>query len=1075
MGFAVELARYPSPSPDGKEIAFSYGGDIWRVSVEGGQAYRLTTHPAYEHSPRWSPDGRYIAFSGRREGQDDIYIIPSQGGVARRLTFMEANDQMWDFTADGSAILFGSRRDELYPDYTRLYIVPIEGGTPKLLTAVYCREVVSDNSGKRLLMSRGDSQWWRKNYRSSGSAQVWMMDITSGEFTAITDTNIKTSGSDFCNPTSRWPMWGADGSIFVASERDCTMNIWKRTKEGVWSQITFFKGDGVRFPTISRDGKTIAFEQGGDIFVQMEGSSPERLNIIAPIDPLDSAPRKLTYGDRADRVAFNSDGKQMFLEIRGEVFATRIVGDEDKAARGRANNLTENHPSRDGDFTISPGGDSIIVVSDRSGNRNLYLVYSDDPDTKELSRAMRFKWEMLTSDPSDEHTPRWSPEGTAIAFIRGTGNLIIYDLKKKTESQLLTGWSLNNYNWSPDGKWIAFSREDDDYNSDIWIIPAAGGNAINVSLHPDDDDNPIWSGDGRKLAFRSKRRENNWDIYYLFLRKSDHEKRLEDFAEEIREKAIKKKSPQNDEKEGISKKDDEKKATKLEVLIDTTDMYQRVKALTSLPGEEGIFAISPDGKKFAFSSNHEGQIDIYIIDWTGENLKRLTNSNASPKWLEFDDTGKRIRYLDGGGRVKSVDDGGGSNKEHPFEAKLVVDFALERQYKYKEIRRVLSDRFYDGDFHGHNWSELCSKYEPLALSAKCEEDFGDVVEMLFGELNSSHMGYTPSSQIIGRFQAKATGRLGLDFVPHPLYEMKDVKLNAPPNNFGLLIAHILPEGPCDRENCRLKVGEWLLSINGKCLTSNVNIYELLEDQIAQRVELVVWDGKAERRYITRPISQWEESELRYKEWIKERRALVDSMSNRKLGYIHIRGMGEPSLARFESELFSVGWGKDGLVIDVRYNGGGWTADYLLTMLQVKRHSTTFPRGGGPGYPQGRLPLYFWTKPIVVLCNEHSFSNAEIFSHAIKTLNRGSLVGVPTPGGVISTGEHTLVDGSLYRVPLRGWYVGIVDKPDPKLRLEGNGAVPDYIVPLSPTAISASRDSQLITAIKALKNQISKEP
>lgn len=1093
----ARFVRHPAPSPDGQNIAFSYGGDIWRVPTAGGQAWRLTAHPAYEHSPHWSPDGRWIAFSAQREGDDDVYIVSAEGGAVRRLTFIDADDQVWDFTSDGSAVLFGSRRDDLYPDFTLLYSVPITGGTPMLLTAAYCREVVSDSSGRKLLLTRGDSQWWRRNYRSSGSSQVWMLDCASGDFEAVTDTGVKSTGGDFRRPTARWPMWGKDGAIYIASERDQIMNIWKRAADGNWAQITHYKNDGVRFPVISRNGTTIAYEQGQDIYILSEDSLPRRLEIMAPIDPLDAAPRRLSYSDRADRAAFAPDGKQMFIEVRGEVFAGRIVGEEDKAARGSANNLTDNNPARDGDITVSPGGDSLIVVSDRAGSRDLYLVYSDDPETKELSRALRLKWEPLATDPIDEHTPRWSPDGSAVAFIRGQGNLIVLDLKKRIERQVLSGWSLSAYNWSPDGKWFAYCREDDDYNSDVWIIPTAGGTEVNVSCHPDDDDTPVWSGDGRKLAFRSKRRENNWDIYFVFLRKSDDEKRLEDFAEEIREKSARKKDKNKDEKDDKGKKEEDKEAGKTEVIIDTTDIYQRVRALTNLAGEEGVFAISPDGKRFAFSANHEGQSDIYAIDWNGENIKRLTNGGAAPKWLEFDDAGKRVRYLDGSGRVKSVDESGGVPKDHPFDAKLVVDLAVERRRKFVEIRRVLGDRFYDRDFHGHNWLALCARYEPLALAAKCEEDFGDAVEMLFGEINASHMGYNLAPGRLGRGRGgRLTGRLGLDFAPHPLYYLGSpaslkpgqsnnrraslepgLSHNIPASenlNYGLLIAHILPEGPCDRENCRLKAGEWLVSVNGKKLAPGINLYELLDDQVAQRVELTVWDGKTERRHIVRPISRWEESELRYKEWVKEHRQAVDSLSDRQLGYLHIRGMGEPSLARFEAELFSVGWGKAGLVIDVRYNGGGWTADYLLAMLQVKRHATTFPRGGGPGYPQGRLPLYFWTKPIIVLCNEHSFSNAEIFSHAIKTLGRGSLVGAPTPGGVISTGEHSLVDGSSFRVPLRGWYVGTVDKPDPTIRLEGNGASPDYIVPLKPNEIGVVADRQLEAAVATLLRQIKEQ-
>jgi len=233
------------------------------------------------------------------------------------------------------------------------------------------------------------------------------------------------------------------------------------------------------------------------------------------------------------------------------------------------------------------------------------------------------------------------------------------------------------------------------------------------------------------------------------------------------------------------------------------------------------------------------------------------------------------------------------------------------------------------------------------------------------------------------------------------------------------------------------------------------------------VELTLTEGKSLRQVEVRPINGEELGDLRYNEWVAARRQAVDSLSGGRLGYLHIRGMGEPSLARFEAELFSQGSGKEGLVIDVRNNGGGWTTDYLLAMLQVKRHAVTFPRDGGPGYPQGRLPLYAWPKPIITLCNEHSFSNAEIFSHAVQVLGRSRLVGVPTPGGVISTDWSGLLDGSGFRLPLRGWYRGTEPRRDPARDLEGNGAVPEVIIPLSPGSLDATSDEQLKAAVRDL--------
>jgi len=1017
----------------------------------------LTTDQAYEHSPRWSHDGKWIGFSAGRDGDDDIYIIPATGGQSKRLTWLDADDQICDWTLDSREVIFSSRRTDRYPDYSMLYSVGIESGTPEPISEANGAEACLSPTDGHILLSRLNSQWWRKRERSSGVSHVWSYDLTSKTYETITDTSAHQTGDDFRRPFSRWPQCDSSGSIYLVTERDGTANIWKRNQNKEWSQITFFKEDGVRFPSVSLNGDLIAFEQGTDIWIIKGDNSPQKLELTCPVDPRDVEPLDLGFSDRADWIAFNPDGREIFLEVRGEVIAGRIVGDDDKAARGRANNLSTSNPARDGEMTVSPGGDTLIVASDRAGSRDLYMVTSDDPDTKELARALKLNWELLVQSPLDDHTPRFSPDGKSIAFMRDKGNLIIFDLEKRQERILLEGWSLLGFQWSPDSKWIAFAREDNEYNSDVFVIPSTGGAEVNISRHPDEDDTPVWSGDGKKLAFRSRRRENNWDIYFVYLRLADEQKSVADLAEEVRAKQAakpEKNGEKDDKKKEKGKKEEEDKKAKTEVAIDTTDIYRRVHTVTRLPGEEGIFAVSPDGEQFAFTSNHEGETDIYKIKWNGEGLKRLTNGSASPKYIDFEPSGKRVRYLDGGGRVKSIDADGGSGKDHPFDCRISVDPRAERKQKFLEIWRRLNSEFYDPDFHGQNWRALRDKYSVWADAASCEEDFGDVVNMMFGELNSSHMGY--SSPDGGR---KMTGRLGLDF-------------DFAQDGEGFVVNNVVKGGPCDREATKVLVGDRLISVDGVKLSPQVSLEKLLDDQVNQRIELIVLRGKDQKRIIVRPINRYELSDLRYDEWIEARRKTVDSLSNGRLGYLHIKGMGEESLARFEAELYSVGAGKDALVVDVRNNGGGWTTDWLLAMLQVRRHAVTFPRDGGPGYPQSRLPLYAWTKPIITLCNEHSFSNAEIFSHAVKTLGRSKLVGVPTPGGVISTGGDGLLDGSGYRIPLRGWYIGNGNMPNAELNMEGHGAEPDLIVTLQPDQTTAEEDYQLRAAVQEILKETS---
>ncbi|MDP8237644.1 MAG: S41 family peptidase [Candidatus Hatepunaea meridiana] len=1064
--FAKEanFPRHPSVSPNGDVIAFSYGGDLWTVPIEGGRASRLTVSSAYEHSPRWSPDGEWIAFSANRCGNDDVYIIPSSGGQSKQLTFHESDDQVCSWAPDAGSVIFHSRRDDRYPDKPILYCVPIEGGTPFAIMKSFGTDGVISSDGRKMLYTRSgkNTSWWRRHYKGSASPQIWIYDFENDKHIVLTDTGQHKTGEDYRRPPSRWSFWGSDGSIFVTSEQDGTPNIYKRLSDNRWENITNYTEDGVRFPSISANGRIITYEHKLGIYVIENEGESRKLNIIAPLDNPKSTKEKIKYTNKAERLTFSPDGQQMFIEVRGEIFAGRVVDDDDKAARGRANSITRDNPAREGDFTVSPGGDSLIFVSDRNGNRNLYIAYSSNDETPELARTFDVSIEQLTDNSADEYRPQWSPDGSSIAYRRGKGDLVIRNLKSGKEFELLKGWSLLQYAWSPDGKWIAFAREDNDYNSDVFIIPAEGHAEINISRHPDEDTFPVWSADGRKLAFRSRRKENNWNLHFVFLREEDHYKSTADWAEEERQSKSKKKDKDDKEKKDKDKKKKDEDKSLIEVVIDTTEIFRRIRRVACIANEDSDIAISLDGKKFAYVDDYNGKRDLYIADWTSENKKRLTKDGEKPKFISFTEDGKRIRYLTGSGKVKSIGIEGKKSKSHPFDARVTVNWQAERRQKFGEIWRTLNDRFYHPDFHGYNWAAIRDKYQSQIDAASCERDFGDLMDMMIGELNSSHSGYWSPS--FGH--SYSTGRLGLDFVPSRLdtpVRQKDLP--------GLLIKYVQPKGPCDRIKEPIEVGERLIAVNGTKLDHEVNLHELLRDQVGQRVELVLAKGKKERRVVVRPMGAYIQGALRYDEWVKDKREMVDSLSDGELGYLHLRGMGNPSLARFEAQLYSMANGKDGLVIDVRNNGGGWTTDYVLAMLQVRRHAVTFPRDGGPGYPQGRLPLYSWVKPIIVLCNEYSFSNAEIFSHSIKTLGRGKLVGVPTPGGVISTGGHRLLDGSGFRLPLRGWYTGKEPSRDPRRNMEGNGAVPDIIVPLIPGQMINGEDEQLETAVKELLQEV----
>jgi len=1023
----IRMGRHPAPSPDGRTLVFSYQGDLWSVPIEGGRAIRLTVHEACDRLPVWSPDGKEIAFSSNRFGNDDIFVIPAGGGPPTRLTFFSNPDRLCDWTPDGENLIFSSRRNFYYHRLPVIYQVSRQGGTPTTFMPEYADQGKISPDGNWLVFVKGRIDWWRKHYRGSGDTDILLYNLKTGEYRQLTTH----PGRDL------FPMWSSDGkSIFYVTDEDGTYNIWQMDLTGKkLRQLTFHKGDGVRFPSISRNGKIIAYEQGTDIWtVSTAGGKPKRVEIFAPSDYKQNLIERKTFTKDATEMKVSPDGEQIAFVVRGEIFVMKI-----KEKDGKATRLTDN-PARDFDIAWAPNSDTLVFVSDRNGNQDLFLVYSDDPKEKRLYKSLRHKIVQLTRSPDREHSPLFSPDGEKIAYVRGNGDLYVMDKDGKNARCILKGWATPHYSWSPDSKWIAFSRPDNEFNHDVFIIPAEGGEPVNITRHPDNDMDPVWSEDGRKLGFISRRVGDTYDIWFVFLQKKDHEKTKEEWEEE-EEREKKKKDEEK-----------EKKKEKVEVKIDFKDIHRRLRRVTSLPGKEVNLAISPDGKTFAFASNIEGKNDLWTVKWDGTELKQLTQGGTDPSAITWSRDGKKIYFIKKGGTFQFVTADGKESKAIPFKARMTIDHRAERLQMFDEAWGALNDNFYDPNFHGVDWKAMKRKYRPIAAEVVDREDFYDVIRLMLGELNSSHLGiYGPKDP-----NAVVTGMLGLRF--DESYKGK-----------GLKVRSVLPDGPCDKEEARVRPGEILVAIDGVPIQEHTNIHEILNDKVGERVllEIIGLPPKKEKRSIVvRPINYNEFLKKEYDRWVKEKRSWVDRESKGKIGYLHIQAMGMSSLERFEMELYSVAHGKEGLIIDVRNNPGGWTTDYLLAILSPKPHAITVPRGGGKGYPQDRRPLYAWSKPIVVLCNQYSYSNAEIFSHAIKTLKRGKVIGVPTPGAVISTGGIKLIDGSWFRIPFRGWYV-----EGSGLNMEGNGCVPDIIVEDQPGDVAKGIDRQLEKALEVILEEI----
>ncbi len=1046
------FVRFPALNPDGTEVAFEYQGDIWKVDAGGGLAYRLTVHEGYDAWPQWSPDGQQIAFSGRRYGNYDVFVTGKDGGFPKRLTYHSANDLVSGWTPDRE-ILFTTRRTYAEVEWEQeIYEVSADGGTPfRLMDAMgYMPEMSPD--GKYIAFVKGACKIEREDYRGPANKNIWLYNIKNDSYTQLTDFD----GNDFL------PRWSGNNTLYYISPKSGRYNIYRLSlddsgKVQQQDQLTDYADDGIRYFSVSRNGNMLAFEkQTGIYLMNTSGGGAEKLNISISADYVFDPVEYKTFSKDISEYSISPNGKYTAFVIRGEVFVTQ-TNDKSKTV-----SITDS-PWRDRD--VAWLNDSVLLfTSDREGQYELYLAMSSDDSQPDLFKTLKRKLVRLTNTPQEEMNPVVSPDGKKIAYQQGYGKMIVAEVSDKLRLThpvvLHEGWATpSGVAWSPDNRWVAYSLVDLDGNDEIYIQAADNSQGpVNVSMHPRGDYSPCWSKDGSKLGFISVRNNGDSDLWFAWLKKADWEKTQQDWEEmddtdQTKAKGENKKAKEDAEPEPMQ--------------IDLDGIYERLVQVTSLPGNESDLVISDDGETFFFVTNRNSrqsfraESDLYSIKWNGKDMKALTHNNSRPYAVSMAPDGKQLYMLRSGGRLYGMNIKTDKMEPVAFSAHMRIDYAAERKQIFEEAWRSLNERFYDPNFHGQDWKALKKKYEPWAMKASTYYDFRDITNFMLGQLNASHMDLRGGH---GRYETESerTGRLGI--------EVKPVKN-------GVEVTDVVIETPADKTASKLNAGDVIRGVDGQQIDNSVNFWSLFTDAAGREMLLQVEDpAGAVREVVIRPVASIGRD--LYNDWVESRKKLTDRYSNGRLGYIHIQGMNWSSFERFERELAASGQGKEGIVIDVRYNGGGWTTDYLMAVLNVDQHAYCVPRGAADNlqkehkefrkhYPFGeRLPFYAWNRPSVALCNSNSYSNAEIFSHAYKTLGLGTLVGTPTFGAVISTGANGLLDNSYIRLPFRAWYVEATDE-----NMEHGPAVPDIIVHNAPGSRAKDTDAQLKKAVEVLLKQI----
>lgn len=1014
----IRGARLPAISPDGKRVVFVYQGDLWQVSAGGGRATLLTTHVAYDGYPRFSPDGRWVVFSSKRNGNLDLYLMPAEGGAARQLTWHSGNEIPGGWSRDGKRLLFAGKRDSANH---QLFSVDVQTLRTECLMEDFAPVASPDISpdGRYVAYQRYGFPNWRPRYTGSAAAQIWLLDSQTGARRAVTQDQRQ----------HLWPQFLPDGKhlLTVTVGEDTpnagrlneplpplqdnarrTPNLWVLDGEGKGRQLTEFVGGSVRSPSVAQNTGDIVFEYEHDLYLLKGGrGKPVRLVIYAGVDEKETLTRyeRLTNGVTESEPS--PDGKYVAFALRGDIWVVPV--EKPKGIAGReadyAQRLTD-WAGDDSDFMWSTNSRTLYFTSDREGNTRLYAV---EVATRKVER--------LWARQEDIANPLPSPDGRYLAFwVAGPeGGLHVMTLSDRSVRRVaaLPGPHLHGYGgsqlaWSPDSQWLAYVARSASRFHNLFLVKLEGGEPVNLTRRAAAHGQPAWSPDGKYLFFQSGR--DGGGVYVFPLQPE------EALASETDLKFEKPKDP-------------------VKVAIDFTDVLRRMRRFIS-QNPAADLQVTGEGQIVFLA---EG--DVWSASYDGKETKRVTTGGGKAQLRVLAD-GKRAFFIQNGelyqlrlpeGRVEKI----------AFTAELERDVRAERQAALAQFWRTYHRAFYDGHFHGRDWGAIRTRYEPLLGAVGTPEEFAALLQLMVGELEASHSEVNPPEPP----QRVNTPHLGFTL---------DYRHAGP----GLKVLAVPQGAPGWFKKTEIKPGEFILEINGEPVAAEETLYRLLNRRQGRELQFLVNDkpekpGARTVKYKALTADEW--SQLHYNNRIERLRKVVESRSQGRIGYVHISAMGGDNQNRFEQEVYEYMAGKEGMVIDVRFNRGGNISDTLIDWLERRQHGWTQPRDCPPEPAPGRA----WDKRVVVLMNEHSYSNGEMFPCAMRQRGLARLVGTPTPGYVIWTWNFNLVDGTRARLPMGGVY-----------RLDGTnqenqGEQPDVLVPLTAEDWLAERDPQLDKAIELL--------
>lgn len=1007
----IKFASHPSLSPDGKQLYFGYDGDIFSVPVTGGIASAVITMNGTQDSPLVSPDGKWLAFSSDIQGNSDVYVVPLAGGQAVQLTFHEASDIPVSWSADSHYIYFESTRESARKTTFR---VSVTGGTPQLMFDGFFNTIVNlvenPRTGEFLFNESMESISFptRKRYVGAHNPNIKCWNPKNRKYTELTDY----IGKD------QWPMVDRSGAIYYVSDSfNKESNIVKYVPGAEPQQLTSFD-ESVQYPNIAADGSAITFLKDYEIYVL----EPATGRVSVPQIQVASGSvevRRSFASQKPTAADVSPDGKKFALVIRGGLYVSdtkcKFLQRLDTPSDERVDEVVWGSDSRTIYYTRTNGGWTNVFKIAADGSGSEAEVYISRNNVKNLTV---------------------NHKGDKMVFVDGSSDVMLFDMASGNVSKIADAefWSYQGYDFSFsfDDSYIAFDAMNK-FEPDIFLYRIADGTLTNLTHSASVEQSPVFSPDGRNMYLLANPTSSSFPkgsrsaLYKLPLRKYDTPFKSESFDGLFAEK---------------------KTARDSAVVVDTKDIHKRLEKMEREGSQSGLYVYSAKSKDYLlYSSSGSG------ASGRGTFVLEISDPEAKPKQVKDLSGGsffgcKDALYCISGGNIYKVDPAGASASKIDVSKDVEKVLSDEFSQMFYETWAVLEQNYYDVRFHGADWMAVRDYYSSLLPYVRNRANLRTLITDMLGELNSSHLGFTssgPEETVSTRIQTYGTGLL--------------FDRNAP-----YKVSGILMDSPADKYGIDIRPGDILVAVDGERVDPSQNREKYFSGAVAaDELKLTFLRGANEFDVKLHTASASTIKALAYKEWEQQRADAVTAGTGGRVGYIHMQAMGDTDLNDFLLKMHTEVVDKDALILDLRYNNGGNVHKEVIDFLRGQAHFEwayrDFPRTSHPNVaPAG--------KPIVVLVNEHSLSDAEVTSNGIKTLGIAKLVGTETYRWIIFTSSVRLLDGSTCRLPAWGCY-NVIDGQD----LENTGVKPDIYVRNTFKDRLDGRDPQLDAAIAEVLKEL----